>query len=153
MNDEEIVRHYANMVYKIAFNYTRNKIDADDIFSETFLKLFRKKRKFESDEHQKAYLIRVTINCAKTFLSKRKSELPLDEAYSEIMELNYHHNDVLASVVNLPEQQRTVIHLFYYEDYSIPQISKMLQMNENTVKTHLRRAKEKLKPMLKELVT
>jgi len=153
VSDEEIVKSYSDMVYKIAFSYARNRTDADDIFSDTFLKFFAKKRKFESEEHRKAYLKRVTINCAKTFFQKNKRELLFNEAACKSVEPEFQDNDVLDSVMKLPEQQRTVIHLFYYEDYSITQISKILQLNENTVKTNLRRAKEKLQPMLKELIT
>lgn len=152
MTDEEIVRQYADMVYKIAFNYARNKTDADDIFSETFLKFFKKSRNFENEEHRKAYLIRMTINCAKTFFSKNRRNVQLEERLAESYDQTFRANEVLEKVMELPEKYRVVIHLFYYEDYSISQISKVLDLNENTVKTHLMRGKQKLKPMLKELI-
>lgn len=65
MNEELVVKTYADMVYKIAYRYTANPTDAEDVFSETFLAYFKKDRAFESEEHRKAWLIRVTINCAK----------------------------------------------------------------------------------------
>ena len=65
MNEEAVVRTYADMVYKIAYRYVANPVDADDVFSETFLAYFKKERVFPEEEHRKAWLIRVTINCAK----------------------------------------------------------------------------------------
>ena len=64
MNEETVVRTYADMVYKIAYRYVLNQADADDVFSETFLAYFKKERVFQDEEHRKAWLIRVTINCA-----------------------------------------------------------------------------------------
>jgi RNA polymerase sigma factor (sigma-70 family) len=82
MNEEEIVRTYADMVYKIAYRYVANPTDADDVFSETFLAYFKKERTFEEEEHRKAWLIRVTINCAKDLL---RSKAPWEELNEEIL--------------------------------------------------------------------
>ena len=72
MNGEETVRAYADMVYGIAMKYMRDPYDAEDILSETFITYFKKERTFEGEEHRKAWLIKVTINTAKDFLSARR---------------------------------------------------------------------------------
>lgn len=71
VSEEFVVRTYADMIYKIAVRYVRDLTLAEDVFSETFLAYFRKERSFESEEHRKAWLIRVTINCAKDALMSR----------------------------------------------------------------------------------
>jgi RNA polymerase sigma-70 factor (ECF subfamily) len=77
--EEQIVRTYADMVYRIAYRYMQNSIDTDDVFSEVFLAYFKKVRSFESEEHRKAWLIRVTINCAKDLLVQRAQLQQLHE--------------------------------------------------------------------------
>ena len=77
--EEQIVRTYADMVYRIAYRYVKNSIDTDDVFSEVFLAYFKRKRTFESEEHRKAWLIRVTINCAKDLLGQRSQVQQLHE--------------------------------------------------------------------------
>ena len=73
------MRTYADMVYRIAYRYAKNSIDTDDVFSEVFLTYFKKERTFESEEHRKAWLIRVTINCAKDLLAQRSQLQQLHE--------------------------------------------------------------------------
>ena len=77
-SEDFVVRTYADMVYKIAVRYTANLTDADDVFSETFLAYFRKERQFNSEEHRKAWLIRVAINCAKDQLRGRQQSCELE---------------------------------------------------------------------------
>lgn len=100
--------------------------------------------KFESEEHEKAWLIRVTINCSKNLLQsgflKNTSELKEDI----IFETKERH-DIYYAVQKLPLKYRTIIYLYYYEDYKINQISKIIRVNENTVKSRLARARQKLK--------
>ena len=99
---------------------------------------------FESEEHTKAWLIRVTINCTKTMLNSGflKHRADLDENMK--FETPERH-ELYYAVLNLPIKYRTVIHLYYYENYSIKEISKILKMKENTVKSQLSRAREQLK--------
>lgn len=150
MSGNEIVEVYASMVYKIAFNYARNSHDADDIFSESFLRYFKKDRTFESEEHRQAWLIRVTINCAKEFMKKRgnygdfqsyENELHDDDDFTEKIDLE-------RAIARLPADDRNLIFLFYYKDLSVKQIAYALEMNENTVKTRLSRARKKLEVAL-----
>ena len=151
MNEEEIVRTYADMVYKIAYRYVANPTDADDVFSETFLAYFKKERTFEEEEHRKAWLIRVTTNCAKDLL---RSKAPWEELNEELAEDNTfsldseEQLDLRAAIQQLRLEYREVICLHYLEGLSIQDISAILGRNENTVKTHLARGREKLRKFL-----
>ena len=151
MNEEAIVRTYADMVYKIAYRYVANPTDADDVFSETFLAYFKKERTFEEEEHRKAWLIRVTINCAKDLL---RGKTPWEELNEEIAEDNTfsldseEQLDLRAAIQQLRLEYREVICLHYLDGLSIQDISAILGRNENTVKTHLARGREKLRKFL-----
>ena len=151
MNEEAIVRTYADMVYKIAYRYVANPTDADDVFSETLLAYFKKERTFEEEEHRKAWLIRVTINCAKDLL---RGKTPWEELNEEIAEDNTfsldseEQLDLRAAIQQLRLEYREVICLHYLEGLSIQDISAILGRNENTVKTHLARGREKLRKFL-----
>lgn len=141
--------NYADMVYRLAFVRTKNKSDSDDILQEVFMRYIKVWKKMESEEHVKAMLIRITVNCSNTLLSSSwfKRTLPLDET------LPYFDNgsdgEVLKAVINLPQKYRTVIHLYYYCGYSVNEIGEILNLKTATVKTHLNRARETLKNNLK----
>ena len=150
--EEQIVRMYADMVYRIAYRYVKNPIDTDDVFSEVFLAYFKKQRTFESEEHRKAWLIRVTINCAKDFLAQRSQlqqlheETLSDEAAADADT----YLDLHAAIEQLRPEYREVIKLYYLDDLSVKQIAMVLEKNENTVKTQLARARETLRAILEE---
>ena len=148
--EEQIVRTYADMVYRIACRYVNNSIDADDVFSEVFLAYFKKERTFESEEHRKAWLIRVTINCAKDFLEQRSRMQPLYE--ERVVEAaapdTDTYMDLHAAIEQLRPEYREVIKLYYLDDLSVKQIAQILDKNENTIKTQLSRAREMLKTFL-----
>lgn len=148
---EEIVRTYSNMVYKIAYRYVSNPTDAEDVYSETFLTYFKKEREFESEEHRKAWLIKVTINCAKELLGSRTYDAELNEEITGDEDPSSPSDEILAlreAIQKLPEKQREVVCLFYLQDLPIRQIAATLDMNENTVKVTLSRAREKLRTYL-----
>ena len=145
---EQTIEKYSNMVYRLAMARTRNIETSEDVYQEVFLRLAKKMPEFESEEHKKAWLIRVTINCSKSILNSSfiKHRADLDENLSfEIPE----RHDIYYAVLNLPIKYRTVIHLYYYENYSIKEISKILKLNENTIKTRLSRARQKLEKTVK----
>ncbi len=146
---DNVIKAYSNMVYRLAFSQTRNKSDADDIYQEVFFRYIRKKPQFETEEHRKAWLIRVTVNCCKKMWisSWRKKIVPLDETIIFEMEeeTNIHYE-----LQKLPLKYRAVIHLFYYEDLSIEEISESLNQKPSTIRTQLTRARYKLKEILKE---
>lgn len=103
--------------------------------------------KFENEEHEKAWLIRVTINCSKNLLNSKflKNTTELKE---DIVFKTKERHDIYYAVQELPLKYRTIIYLYYYENYKINQISKIIKTNENTVKSRLARAREKLKQNL-----
>lgn len=155
---EDAIDRYADMVYRLAFTQVKNQTDADDIFQEVFLRLVKHIHKLKNDEHVKAWLIRVTINCSKkhfdNYWNKNVVSIEDDSTLSdESEELSYmlhEENPVTLAVKKLPEKYRVIVHLFYYEEFSITEIGNMLKMKESTVKSQLFRAREMLKGMLKE---
>lgn len=145
---EEVVEKYFNMVYKLALSQTKETHHADDVCQEVFLRYIRSSTSFESEEHLKAWLIRVTINCSKNIFSNSwfQKTVPLTE---EIMFENEEKGDVYYATLSLPQKYRTVIHLFYYEDLSVAEIARYLKTKESTVKSQLHRGREMLKEKLK----
>ena len=148
--EEQIVRTYADMVYRIAYRYVNNSIDADDVFSEAFLAYFKKERTFESEEHRKAWLIRVTINCAKDLLAQRAQLQQLHEETlpDETARDTDTYMDLHKAIEGLRPEYREVIKLYYLEDLSVKEMVQILNRNENTIKTQLFRAREILKSAL-----
>ena len=151
LEEEQVVRTYADMVYRIAFRYTGSRTDADDVFSETFLAYFCKKRTFESEEHRKAWLIRVTINCAKDLLSQRmpyaelNPEITTDDKNTVAAEIRI---DLKQAIEQLSPEYREVICLFYLEQLSVRETAEVLGRKESTVKVQLSRAREKLRVLM-----
>jgi RNA polymerase sigma-70 factor (ECF subfamily) len=149
---DDAVRQYADMVYRLAVLNTGSEQEAQDAFQEVFLKLFRHKDSIQSEEHLKAWLIRVTVNQCRSMAAsawnRRNVSLEVvaeaaapqdDEDYSEVYD----------AVRTLPDKYREVIHLFYYEQLPISRIAQILGRNEATVKTHLARGRSLLKEKLK----
>lgn len=147
-SSEDIIRRYFNTVYRLAITQTGNISMAEDVTQEVFLKYIQTEKKFQSDEHIKAWLIRVTINCARSIFRSSwfRTSVPLEEEISfDIPE----KSEVYFAVQELPPKYRTVIHLFYYEELSIKELSQCLHLKENTVKSLLRRGREMLREKLK----
>ncbi len=145
---EETIEKYSNMVYRLAMARTGNSVEAQDVYQEVFLRLAKKMPEFQSEEHKKAWLIRVTINCSKTILNSSfiKHRTELDENLS--FETPERH-DIYYAVLKLPIKYKTVVHLYYYENYSIKEISNILRTNENTIKSRLARARKQLEIAIK----
>ena len=146
---DEIIDKYKNMVYRIAFSYCRNRTDADDVFQEVFMRYFRKHPTFISDEHEKAWFIRITINCSKSLLMSpwKTRMVELDDSIH--YEDNY-ESDLFRAVMELQAKYRIVIELYYYEGYKIKEIAQILKRKEGTVRQQLARAREQLKEKLSE---
>lgn len=151
VSKHRIVEKYFDTVYRLAYSQTQDKHKADDILQEVFLRYIKTDKEFESDEHIKAWLIRVTINCTKSlYLSSWfKKTVPLTEEHSLTFEIP-EQSDVYSAVAKLPPKYKAVIHLFYYEDLSVKQIAEYLKTKESTVKSQLYRGREMLKTMLNE---
>ena len=143
-----ILDTYSKMIVRLAFTYTKNLCDAEDIAQDVFVSLIEKNKEFENSEHEKAWLIRVTVNKSKNFVKSAwvKKTVPIDEALTKSTEEK--NDDILAEVLAMPEKYRTVIHLFYYEGYSIKEISEILGKSTGTIGTWLSRGREILKKRL-----
>lgn len=147
-SSEEIIRKYFNTVYRLAITQTGNISMAEDVTQEVFLKYLQTKKEFTSDEHIKAWLIRVTINCAKSVFRSSwfRTSVPLEDEISfDLPE----KSEVYFAVQGLPPKYRTVIHLFYYEEMNVKEIALCTRSKENTVKSLLRRGREILREKLK----
>lgn len=142
------VEKYFGMVYKLALSQTKSTANAEDVTQEVFLRYIQNQDKLQSEEHAKAWLIRVTVNCSKSlFLSSWfKRTVPLEE---DIPFDTPEKGEVYYAVLELPQKYRTVIHLFYYEDMSVREIAESLGEKETTVKSQLHRGREMLKKLLK----
>lgn len=150
-SEDYVVRTYADMVYKIAVRYTANFADAEDVFSDTFLTYFRKELTFDSEEHRKAWLIRVTINFAKNTYryQKRNGELDLDVADEERGFAQVEaETDLRAALERMRPEYREVICLHYLQELPVKTVAEVLGRNESTVRTQLSRAREQLKKFL-----
>ena len=143
----EMTEKYFDMVYRLALARTKDKYFAEDVCQEVFFKYIKSNKDFESEEHTKAWLIRVTVNASKTFLTSswHKKTVPLSE---EIVFNSPEKSDLFQQVQKLAPKYATIIHLHYYEDLSIAQIASLLGMKESTVKSHLFRGRQKLKTLL-----
>lgn len=148
---EKSFLEHANMIYRLAYARTKSKHDADDILQEVFIRLINSKTRFNDKEHMKAWFIRVTINCSNTYLksSWRKKIVAMEEVKDDQFVIYpQEKSDLYYAVLNLPVKQRTVIHLFYNEDYSTKEIAEILDMNEGTVRSLLSRARSTLRKKL-----
>ncbi len=148
----EIFNLYKNDVYRLAFSYTKNISDSDDIVQNVFVKLYRKQDILEKNKEEiKKWLIRVTINECKTLLlSNWKKKITSLSEQEENIKSEMPSNDVLRAVLDLPKKYRIVTYLYYYEDYKIKEIAQILKISETSIQTRLERARKQLKEILKE---
>lgn len=150
-----VVDTYANTVYRIAYSYCKNRSDAEDVVQNVFLKLLQSDEKFQDEEHIRKWLIRVaandTKNLCKSFWKKRMVSLEDSDAMPQYQFTSKENSDLYDTVMELPNKYRIVVHLYYYEDYSVKEIAKILDIKETTVQTQLMRARKKLKLKLKEV--
>lgn len=149
---EKAVQNYSNAMLNAAYSILRSTDDAEDAVQEAFLKYIQKKPRFSSAEHEKAWLIRVTINIAKNVLrSSERKNLPAceDILNNQLNESNENTNEILECVMSLEEKYRIIIHLYYYEEYSLKEIASILHLPLATVGTRLSRGRKILKTMLK----
>lgn len=149
---QELVALYQDSLFAVAFNMCKNVQDAEDVVQETFIRYYTLKKEFDSKEHIRAWLIRVAINRAKnvnrTFWRRNRTSL---EDYMETLTFETEESENLfETVMKLPEKYRIVIHLFYYEDYSVSEIAGILSMSESNVRVRLSRGRGLLRDTLKE---
>ena len=150
---DSMIEKYKNTVYSVALTHTGSRADADDVFQEVFLRLFYKNPLIRDEEHLRAWLIRVTVNCSckLTRSGFRKKTVSVEELSPEetpVFELP-EENGVLSAVSRLPVKYRTVLTLFYFEDMTVRDIAKALRRSEGTVRMQLTRARALAKDFLK----
>ncbi len=140
---------YGDMILRLAMARTGNRHDGEDLLQEVFVRYIRSGVLFENEEHRKAWLIRTTINCAKSLNTSawKTRNVPVDEC-PPVSEQKQ-EDSVYETVMTLPEKYRTVVHLFYYEDMSTKEIAEVMGCSDGTVRSLLSRARKKLQKILK----
>ena len=148
---EAYFRERYSLVYRVAFMQMKRHADAEDVAQEVFVRLLKYEPQFENKEHEKAWFVKATVNlCRDIMKSKWNSttvsieKIPEQEkAYFRLPDTK--EDETLWEVLELPEKYRDCLYFFYYEDYSVREIARLLGMPENTVKTNLKRGREALK--------
>lgn len=153
MNEDEYisaVRRNSQRLFLIALSFTKNKDDSEDIIQNVFLKLWKNSGTFEDETHLEKWLTAVCVNECRNYLKTpfRKRCVELCELTDTIEFDSTQNSDVFNAVMSLPQKERTVIHLFYYEDLSVKEIAELLKQSNSAVKTRLHRARKNLKEML-----
>ena len=143
---EDIYQRHVDMLYRVAYSFMKNGADAEDMVQETFLRLMRSGTVFESAQHEKAWLIVTARNVCKNELARaRRREVPLEEAEAHyVPELS----DTLLALRSLPEKYRLPLYLYYYEGYSTAETAELLGKPAATVRSDLRRGRERMKALL-----
>lgn len=141
---EEVIQREKDLVYRLAFSQCHQKDQADDIFQNVMYRYLKRKPTFESSEHEKAWFIRVTLNCSKTslksFWNNRVEEIDEQAYIFEKKEI-----DLTPYLNKLPKKYNAVLYLFYYEGYSTKEMAKLLHIKENNVRVLLNRARNQLR--------
>ncbi len=140
----KLFEEYADTVFRLAFARTKHRQDAEDIVQEVFVRYIKAQPRFQSAEHCKAWLLRVTLNCSKNLLGsawvRHFAQLP-DTLADQVQQ----ESRVYGRVMQLPAKYRTVIHLFYYEGYSVEEIARLTGAKPGAVKSQLHRARKMLR--------
>ncbi len=147
---ESLVEKYMDMIYRVAYSWTKNSDDANDVTQDVLIQLYKTNKEFESDSHIKNWLIKVTVNQCKMLFRTPWSNMEDISNYAETIGFEDEtHLDLFFAVMKLDKKYRVPLMLFYYEGYSTKEISSFLGISEKTISTRLFRAKAKLKEYLK----
>ena len=141
---------YADTVKRICMVHLKNRADTEDIFQTVFLKYVLSSQVFESPEHEKAWIIKVTVNACRDLLKSffRTRTVPLDQLPERAKGQKEDYSELLEAVLSLPEKYKDVVYLYYYEGYKAEEIGRLLGKKVNTVYTLLTRARHLLKEKL-----
>lgn len=142
---EEVVVKYKKTVGSVCVVRLKNWADAEDCFQNVFSRLYTKSPKFNDEEHLKAWLIRVSINECNNYIRDNKPILPLKDVKENAVSFPHEKYDISWALMELEPKYRNVLFLYYIERYKIDEISEILGKSTNTIKTRLRRGREKLK--------
>ena len=145
---EQVMERYGNTVYRLAYSQTRSKTDAEDIYQDVFLRYFRKRPEFDSEEHRKAWLLRVTLNQTRSLFRSAwfRHTVPLEDQVAFVQPEEQKLDEALAQ---MKSGERKLLHLFYYENLSVREIGRLLKRKESTVRTQLTRARRRLAEIMK----
>lgn len=152
---EKIYKLYSQELINISYGYTKNFDDSFDIVQNVFYKLFASNKKFKTNNDEKYWLIRVTINESKDFLRKKKKTTIVDTEILDTIQKDFKNNNgkiqLLKMLISeLPEKYKSVIILHYYDLLPIKEISIVLNISENAVKKRLERARKMLKEEMED---
>lgn len=153
LETQALAEQYRDRLFAAAFQVCGNAADAEDAAQEALLRYHLSDKEFENQEHIRAWLLRVAINWAKNISRSfwRRNTLPLEE-YMETLEFDCQESrEIFREVMALPEKYRLVIHLYYYEDYSVEEIGRILGIRVSNVKVRLSRGRQMLKATLQEV--
>mgnify|MGYP002614560624 FL=1 len=143
----EIVEKYSDMIYRIAYQRVLNQYDAEDIVQEVFVKLLCNKNYFRDGEHVKAWLNRVTVNLCVNYKKKLARQKTISASQLEIP-FTEPEREILEELYLLSDEDRIILYLYYYEEYKIREIAKILRQKQNTINSKLTRARNKLKKIM-----
>lgn len=147
-----VIDKYKNMIYRTAVTMTSNHADAEDVLQEVFFRYFRLQPSFESESHEKAWFLRVTINECKNLLrsvwKRRRTDFDLESLVQTDTYADERDSVVLRAVMSLSEKYRISIYLYYYEEYSIREIASITSQTEAAVSQQLTRGRRKLRKKL-----
>lgn len=142
---------YMDTIYRVAYSWTKNPDDANDVTQDVLIQLYKTTKEFESDSHIKNWLIKVTVNQCKMFFRSMWNKMEDIDAYADTLRFeDESYLDLFNAVMKLDKKYSVPLMLFYYEGYSTAEISVILNIPEKTVSTRLFRAKAKMKDYLKE---
>ena len=147
----EIYNRNVLSVYRLCFSYLKNVTDTEDIVQETFVKAFMRDKAFENERHEKGWLIMTAGNMCKVLLSHwRRKNRNLDDYETLQARAGFDIDETFIESMKLPPKYKTVIYMYYYEEYSTREISEILKKNKSTVCSLLKRGREILKERLGE---
>ena len=151
---EQIYRKYSNMIYWVSFAYMKNEADTEDIVADVFVKLIKTKNKFQSEEHEKAWLLRAAINLCKDNLKHWRRKVEDIDGFENLQnpqsENLFKTNEILKSVMELPDRYKAAVYLYYYEGYDTKEVAQILKKPQSSVRVHLHEARKILKGVLEE---
>jgi len=147
----QAAERYLDMVYRVALNWFRHPADAEDAAQEVMLRLWRTDTAFQSEEHLRRWLVRVTVNECKRIALRpwRSRAAALEECDGPVFE-DRERRELFEAVMELPGKYRVPLYLYYYEGYAVNEVGELLGLRPSTVQTRLARGREKLKKMLTE---
>lgn len=148
---------FGNDILRISYSYLKRREDAEDIVQETLIRFMQSKLYFETEQQAKGWLLRVAVNLCKDYLKSAayRKQTPIPEGYDVADEATIpvpeEESEVLQAVMSLPEKYRGPLHLYYYEEYNTKEIAEILEKKESTVRSLLKRGRDKLAQRLEEV--